>query len=317
VLIVLYSGAVAALEKHGLLSQIRRTAGASTGAVMSTLVSLKLSAEQIKRYLDDLDFSKIPQTYEEIPPPKKWFIFEKNRERMQCWRRFRDKLGFYANSYFYHWLQDIIGTHTGNPRITFAEFRARGFHDLHVVVTNVTRHSTEIFSADTTPDVAVADAVRMSTAIPLFFEAMKFDGKQFGSGDYYCDGGFTNNYPLSMFDHDKFAPGNPYYDRGINWETLGFYHSTAIDPAKIKPIVNRRSYIANLMIAMTVGSDFAVKSTDVTRKRTVVMSDCGVQQANFSLKQTDENYGKLFETGRQATEDFIAAYEPPTPTNVA
>lgn len=314
VLIVLYAGALTSIEQAGLLPQIKRAAGASTGAVMAMLVSLKLSAADIKRTLDDLDFSKIPQQYEG-KPPRKWPLFEKLHEyirsKIVCFRRLWTRYGYYSNEYFYNWLLTVVAKHTGNSRITFAEFRARGFLDLHVVVTNVSKHSSVVFSADTTPDCAIADAVRMSTAIPLYFEAMQFDGKKFGAGDYYCDGGFTNNYPLGLFDHDQYGVDNPYYDRGINWETLGLFHRTAFDPTKTKPITSLKTYMANMMVAVTKAADFNVIAGEVTHKRTIIMSDCGVQQTEFSMKPGDEKHALLFETGRKAAEDYLAAFKLP------
>ncbi|HBY09585.1 MAG TPA: hypothetical protein DEH22_18030, partial [Chloroflexi bacterium] len=68
---------------------------------------------------------------------------------------------------------------------------------------NITRHQAEIFSVETTPDVAVAEAVLMSSTIPFFFEAVQFDGKAIGQGDYYIDGGALSNFPLNLFDDPK------------------------------------------------------------------------------------------------------------------
>lgn len=45
---------------------------------------------------------------------------------------------------------------------TFSDLRALGYRELDVVVSNSTKRQAEMFSAQTTPNVAVAEAVRMS-----------------------------------------------------------------------------------------------------------------------------------------------------------
>lgn len=58
---------------------------------------------------------------------------------------------------------------------TFSDLRALGYRELDVVVSNSTKRQAEMFSAQTTPNVAVAEAVRMSMSIPLYVEALRFN----------------------------------------------------------------------------------------------------------------------------------------------
>jgi NTE family protein len=87
----------------------------------------------------------------------------------------------------------------GNGRATFRDlvekYRDRHFKRLYVFGTNLTQQAVQKFSYQTTPDVAVADAVRISMSIPFFFEARYYE--QNGSNDAYCDGGVLNNYPIT------------------------------------------------------------------------------------------------------------------------
>ena len=98
--------------------------------------------------------------------------------------------GWYDSSYAYKWLLTTIAEQTGYGTATFADFRKKGFRDLHIIATNISRHQLEIFSAETTPDVAVADALLLSQSIPLSFAAPRFDGKRLrdDEGDFYSDG---------------------------------------------------------------------------------------------------------------------------------
>lgn len=303
-LIVLYTGAAQSLEKHGILSQIRRTAGASTGSVMSLLVSLKKSADEIKTTLDDLDWAKIPQKHEGEARGK-WSLDNLTGGNIESFERLFKKYGYYSNTFFWEWLEDVVGSVTGNKRATFADLRAAGYHDLHVIVSNVSKHAREVFCADNTPDVAVADAVRMSTSIPLYFEAMQFDGTTFGKGDFYVDGGFTDNYPLWLFDHEQYAADNPHYVSDVNWETLGFCHFTPEDASSAKPVTSLLTFVENLMGTIAKAQNLPVEDSEVMHHRTVSMSDCGASQVDFDMKPGDENYNRLFETGVETTEKFL------------
>ena len=51
----------------------------------------------------------------------------------------------------------------------------RHFKRLYVFGTNLTQQAVQEFSYETTPDVAVADAVRISMSIPFFFEARHYE----------------------------------------------------------------------------------------------------------------------------------------------
>ncbi len=76
------------------------------------------------------------------------------------------------------------------------------------MASNISRHRPEVFSLKSTPDVAVADAVRLSMSIPLYFEALRFDGTHFGDGDFTWTPVLYDNYPLELFD-DKSYVRNP------------------------------------------------------------------------------------------------------------
>ncbi len=154
-----------------------------------------------KRDENSLDFNKVPQNVIKSTGRKIfWFPEEYNS------RRFFKKFGWYSSEYFYDWLEEVIaGQCDGNRRATFSDFKDRDFRDLYIMATNVSRQRVEVFSADHTPEVAVADAVRMSMSIPIFFEALRFDGQKFGDGDYYVDGGLYDNFPTHIFDEPVYA----------------------------------------------------------------------------------------------------------------
>ena len=86
----------------------------------------------------------------------------------------------------------LILTRKGfSENLTFDElYQKTGIHFI-VVVTNLSKHRTEYWCYKTQPQTKIFDAIRISINIPLYFYKIKF------RGDYYVDGGITDNFPLN------------------------------------------------------------------------------------------------------------------------
>lgn len=316
-----YHGALQVLEEMDVLPQIERVAGASAGATVALLVSLRFRAQDIIHLLRSVDYSKIPGTHTGqlpewmrlLPLPEEqisWVM-----QRMDTLSRLYRNYGWYAHDYVYQWLMELIAQACeGNGHATFQEFRARGFRDLYVPAANLTTHKVTIFSADETPEVAVADAVLMSATLPLFFEALQFDGNTFGQGDYYADGGLVANYPINLFDAPKYATGNRHYVYGVNWETLGCrVYTPAECPPIHKPITNLLSYMQNLVDTLAMAQDIAFSNSLVDQMRTINISDCCVNVTDFHLRAAEDEpkYMELYASGRAATHAYLEQYRLP------
>ena len=307
---IAYIGALEELETLGLVEKVQRVAGSSVGAIAAMMISLRLPVDEIKRIFDTLEFSRIPQTRGEGS-------VEKLIDRLDltvCSQRLFKGYGWYSSDYFYQWLQTVIAEYGGgNPRATFADFKRLGHRDPYIVVSNLSRRRSEVMTYDTTPHVAVADAVRMSMSIPLFFEALRFDGKKFGEGDLYVDGGLFDNYPLHVFDKPSLIHRNIFLRKGINWQTLGFY----LYPGDVKGKKQMRDAITliefiNLLMDNLYASNqlTAYEPNDIDQKRTIRISDCGVAATHFNIAPESNEYRALYESGRKAVREFFRAQIP-------
>ncbi|HCU57597.1 MAG TPA: hypothetical protein DF984_05135 [Anaerolineaceae bacterium] len=303
---IAYLGAVEELERLGLMEKIQRVAGSSVGAISALMVSLRLPAKEIKSIFDTLDFSRIPQARTEDQPVS----ILTRLEVATCSQRLLKNFGWYSSEYFYNWIKELIAEYVqGNPDATFADLRQMGYRDLYVVVSNMTKHCAEVMSVESTPDVAVADAIRMSMSIPLYFEALHFDGQTFGKGDLYVDGGLFNNYPVDVFDRpdgiEKYLSGQP----RVNWRTLGLYLYPEKD--KEKPEWKNPSSLIeyiNLLIA-NIYSTYPLTTQvpgKLDQQRTIRIGDCGVSSTNFNIKPNDKVYQALYDSGKKAVQAFFA-----------
>tara|TARA_A100001015_G_scaffold221287_1_gene249000 strand:+ start:3286 stop:4122 length:837 start_codon:yes stop_codon:yes gene_type:complete len=71
--------------------------------------------------------------------------------------------------------------------------------ELVCITYNYSKQCEEILSYKTHPDLACIDALCMSSSIPLFFPRCKYNG------EYYLDGGLSNNFPINLLNEDDKA----------------------------------------------------------------------------------------------------------------
>jgi NTE family protein len=226
-----------------------------------------------------------------------------------CVYRLLKRYGWYSSEYFYRWLRGKIEEKftLGKDKYTFADFKAEGFPGLYVVGADVSSHCTRVFSAESTPDVEVALAVRISMSIPLFFESIKFDYPGLGQAHIFADGGTMRNYPITMFD-------DPQYDHGgnfigdVNVETLGGYLYTPESCENKKPVTNLVSYAENLFISLLDVQHDMYENNPDSKERSIEIDDQCVSPTDFHIRVGDEIYDELYKAGKTATKHYLDEY---------
>lgn len=315
-----YHGVLPVLEEYGVLPQIERVAGTSAGALLAVLVSFRLGAEETIELMRSVDYAQLAKAGRELSWPRKPpRIIEQELDRvmsgLDAFVRMIRHYGWFPHDYARDWLEGTIATYCqGDSRATFADFQRLGFRDVHVVATNLSTHAVEVFSAVTTPHVAVADATLLSGSIPLYFEAPRFDGYQLGQGDYYTDGGVLLNYPLEIFDDPRYEVGNRRFVYGVNWETLGCRLYDPPDcPPRRRPITNIVNYAANLFETLAQAQLIAFENDLADQLRTINISNCGVSPTDFDIRPDEQDpvYRSLVQAGEAAARDYLDSYSLP------
>lgn len=156
-------GAVAGLRRSGALKHVRRVVGTSAGALVAAAFALDRASVRLVddlgavRYEPDMDLGRLLVSF-----------------------------GLDSGRHLDAWIAALLGGET----LTFAEVRRRTGVDLIVCATNLTQRRAEYFGPDSTPDMDVALALRMSCAIPLYFAAVSH------ASQLFVDGGVADNFPL-------------------------------------------------------------------------------------------------------------------------
>jgi NTE family protein len=319
---IAYVGALGVLAEKDIIPAIQRIGGTSAGAINAILLGLGFTQKETKDILWSLDFNKFMDD--------SWGIMRDTERLIQ-------QFGWYKGDYFRNWIGKLIKEKTGNSESTFSDIEAmkdkRGFKSLYFMGTNLATSFSEVFSAEHTPRFCVADAVRISMSIPLFFAA-----KRSFRGDVYVDGGLLDNYPVKLFDRERYLQSSnftepDYYkkinlqfggsDRPIsryvyNKETLGFRLDTKeeisvfrdhAEPAH-KDIDNFFDYTWALIRTVLEAQQSSHLHND-DWARTVYIDTLGVGTTDFDLSDTKKK--ELVKSGRDNALKYFEWYDNPQP----
>ena len=182
---IAYIGAMKVMKQHGALEHISRVGGTSAGAINALIYALSYDLSEQNDILARTNFA-------EFKDSSSWFISNI--------RRLTKKFGWYKGDYFASWIGDLIKDKLGKRDATFKDLKDSGRPDLYVIGTNLTTRYAEVFSHERHADMPLATAVRISMSIPLFFASVLYGSRK----DVYVDGGVIRNYPVKLFDREKY-----------------------------------------------------------------------------------------------------------------
>jgi len=311
---IAYVGAMQVLKEEGILKDIQRVGGTSAGAINATLFVLGFTNAQQRNIMKNLDFNNFMDD--------SWGV-------LRDANRLINRFGWYKGDFFHEWISRHIKKKLGNPNATFKDLKEGGRPDLYVYGTNLSTGFGEVFSYEHTPTTRISDAVRISMSIPLFFAAIRN-----ARDDVYVDGGVLNNYPVKLFDREKYisnkviknmAIRTDYYEKEnkcfikkhpssspyvYNKETLGLRLDSkqeiavfryGAEPAHNK-IDDLFDYIKSLTTTILEGQGNKHLHSD-DWQRTIYIDTLGVGTTDFDLE--DQMKKKLENSGRKGAEKYF------------
>jgi|GEM_PF-2587636 len=315
-----YAGALKVLEEYGLLADIEAIAGTSAGAIASLIVALGFTAKEGGQILYDLPLKKFMEgsdSWSTTPA-----MLRKLRQSLSV--VFGKDHSLSSGQAFLAWLEteivakrfDEIFKEKNIPKAgkdaTFRdladlieETKKDGkspFKYLYIPATNLEFRLPEcdVFSHETTPDMRLADAVRMSGGFPFMFKLYKG----------HADGGMKKNLPADVFDEERFWPKGYKNEKFANPRTL----SIKVDKKEeieqfIWGIYKKR----NLDGASAIGEavyNAVSENTDIRKLRearlVLPLEDGNVETLEFTI----DNHGKvkLISSAEKVTQEFLENY---------
>ncbi len=306
---IAYLGVLDYLFSQDLMPNIERVAGSSAGAITACLTSFNLPFSELKTIADSLDYRKVPGqdeifTTRFISPYLKKQL-DKVFGNIDCVYRLIKQYGWYSSSYFYNWIQTQIAMQFDvakkQPPYTFADFQNTAIHrnnrpflELYITGTDVSNQSSIIFSYETTPYMEVAEAVRISMSVPIFFEAIKSSAvnqEQKNNPLVFSDGGLLAIYPIELFDKTSLAQ-----------QTLGCMFTSSLSP---KPIQNLIDFISNILSSATTLQMDYYRQDQACMKRSIEINTGTVPSFDFDIDPGHPSYNALYQAGYIATQTYF------------
>ncbi|CAH1791882.1 unnamed protein product [Owenia fusiformis] len=180
-----YCGTITLLEELDIIKNLKRFAGASSGAMLATLLAVGFSAAELEvivrrdarssEFFQDAKFGILSLPWNMIKH-QGWHPYNKIESQFELY----------------------IEEKQGKRKLTFLELYQKTGKELCIIATNLTTSSVEYFHPKTTPNVSIALAVRISIGIPGFVQPKVVEKN--GLNHCYIDGGVLCNYPIHCFD---------------------------------------------------------------------------------------------------------------------
>jgi NTE family protein len=268
-------------------------AGTSAGAITASLLAAVEENEELERLLAGLDYNRFlskktsPLIIDFNPSDdfdQPMFMLVRLLTAFQ--------LGEYSSEPIKEWLADALKLGSVS---TFADIgKGDPERELKVVISNISRGQMQVLP-DNLPEAekagfSVAEAVRLSMSIPLFFAPGRLHE------DYIVDGGLLSNYPVWIYDekHQNQVP---------KWPTFGFRHYDSRDDEPI-PIHSAPDLLKAMFKTMWEAHDrHNMAITKSTRTINVDISGAGVTTTQFNL--TNDHKDDLYRRGYESTKKFL------------
>lgn len=295
------AGAFSVLEEQGFHTQ--NVAGTSAGAVVGSLVAAGYSAKELYDVLQETPFSSFQD--------EGW---EDRIIGLGMPLSILKDHGIFEGEVFHGWIRERLAekgiSRFGDLKVA-GEDDARWMYKLQVVVSDVTHHQLLLLPRDAKvlgkdpDDLEVADAVRMSMSIPIFFEP--FTVKASGEDIILVDGGMLSNFPVWVFDSDG-VPDYPTF--GLK---LVDPAPKTVEPGEAPELPTKHSalkelitYLLGLVGTMTDSHDKIYLERD-SFVRTITIPNLGVKATEFNLSR--ETSEALFKAGQDATSAFLESWD--------
>lgn len=197
------------------------------------------------------------------------------------------KYGLIDNSIINDILEKFIKSKNMNISITFKELYSKT-NKLYIITgTNLTKKKCEYFSALTTPNMKIIDAIKISSCIPFYFQPYKYNNC------YYIDGSCTNDLAINSLYIDVIykhiiSTSDPTH---IKNNTLSIY----LDDIHNK-YDNILDYAFNILYVM---EQYNINFNDIT----LIIDTGNIKAFDFNINKCTKY--KLFNIGYKSIYDII------------
>jgi NTE family protein len=291
----------------------RKVAGTSAGAITAATVAANFTIDDLEKIIGRMDYMQF------LTKKTSWLILDNKPEDdlqspvgMMLWLLLSRQLGQYSSEPFYQWLSQILA----EKGITnFSDIQKKSpKKDLKVVTSDISRGEMLVLPDDldlpdpldpqgrslrqqlnfnSKDEFGVAEAVRLSMSIPLFFAPGQLGDRKM------VDGGILSNFPLWIYD---FRPSGT-DQKCPRWPTFGF-RLVEKDNQNSQDISGPFDLLGAIFRTMMVARDqYHLKQTEKDRVIELDITEAKTTATEFNL--VEEKKSMLYRLGYLCTKTFF------------
>ncbi|OCL28515.1 hypothetical protein U472_01100 [Orenia metallireducens] len=241
---IAHLGGIKALEEDNI--EIVGIAGSSAGAIIAALYGAGYNCEELKAIMYEHDFDEFKDNFSLI--------------------RLARNYGLYQGKSVLKWMRSKLASRGIR---TFKDFDK----DVNIIASNVNYKRPKVFSKGYTPNVSVAEAVRMSMSIPVLYVPYYY------KSNLYVDGGVMNNLPLKVFNRSRLP-------------CLGFMLVEEVGN-RAKKINGFIEYLSAIMEMIIIVNE--QRQIELSRSHIIAIPTGKIRATDFSLGKEDKDW--LYNSG--------------------
>jgi NTE family protein len=289
--------------------RFHRVAGTSAGAIVAAFLASGASAEQLRQVMERLDYRKVP---DRARPP-----IPGVSEGVSLLRH----AGAYEGDYIHEFLRKELGRLGVR---TFADLRRERDEGADPNLERFQKYKLVVMATDVThgrllrlpwdyhllgldPDrQPVADAVRASISIPLYFEPVTIRHGETGAPVTLVDGGVLSNFPIEAFDRTDGAEPR--------WPTFGVRiipdlpeGDSQLFPLAALPMLPPVRLLERVTATAITGHDQTYLERPCVRRRTIPVDTSEVGIVEFDASA--EKRAAVLKKGEEASERFLEGWD--------
>jgi predicted acylesterase/phospholipase RssA len=271
-----YIGAIKILEENQELKEIEEFVGVSAGSICCLGLVLGYTSDEMKYIIENIEL-----------------IDEKDISILS----FFEKFGINNGESIKRSIETILKGKGYNSSITLSELYKLTGKNFIIVVTNLSKFRAEYLNHETEPDLKVIDSIIMSISIPLYFEAVKYNG------DYYVDGGLSDNFavkPINSEGKSLFYKSNKPSECLVLKIVTTPELSETYRRDRIKKIDDLQGYMCSIFKMIINKSDsiiFKNHEQIIGDKEHIVFIETTETVDSVDFQLTKENKNKLYKIG--------------------
>ena len=257
-----FAGVLNELQKYNLLKNIKKYIGIGIGSIFAYLLAIGYSVVEINEIILNTNFDN--------------FIIN-NIDEIRDFYYLLDNYGYSDGELFHKWIEKLTIGKFSNINITFQELHNLLNVKLLLVGTNLTKMKIIYFSHETTPNMKIKDALRISVNIPFIFKPIIWNN------DIYVDGSLLDN---NLYNKEN---SNIIYIKLSN--TLQISHK----------ILDIKDYIYTIINILYY--KIKEKNSYINLFQTILIINNEILSTDLELSINEKN--KLIEYGATAFHEFI------------